>query len=238
MLVAFQVEDWNRDFSPWEALAVFGTEAFAGQGKRTLKWLVEEGVPYIDIFSGIECCSGSLWFKDWDIYMREHTLKRKCSVYLSLGGKENKLTLSISEINRTDSTEWTVKLSEFFFYSMDVFHHQLNDINRFIGVPANKEFSCCLYDTEDGRCSVQELLDSLEHKLLAKTLRTIDLLEMNGPLLREPYSKPLEDRIFELRSKQGSDITRVLYFFIVGKKAVLTNGFIKKSQDQQDAGRI
>ena len=32
------------------------------------------------------------------------------------------------------------------------------------------------------------------------------------------------------RTKQGSDITRVLYFFIVGKKAVLTNGFIKKSQ--------
>ena len=67
-------------------------------------------------------------------------------------------------------------------------------------------------------------------KELAKTLRTIDLLEMNGPLLREPYSKPLENGIFELRTKQGSDITRVLYFFIVGKKAVLTNGFIKKSQ--------
>ena len=30
LLVAFQVEDWNRDFSLWEALAVFGTEAFAG----------------------------------------------------------------------------------------------------------------------------------------------------------------------------------------------------------------
>ena len=29
LLVAFQVEDWNRDFSPWEALAVFGT-AMAG----------------------------------------------------------------------------------------------------------------------------------------------------------------------------------------------------------------
>ena len=64
----------------------------------------------------------------------------------------------------------------------------------------------------------------------SKTLRTIDLLEMNGPLLREPYSKPLENGIFELRTKQGSNITRVLYFFIVGKKAVLTNGFIKKSQ--------
>ena len=91
-------------------------------------------------------------------------------------------------------------------------------------------YEIILYDTEDGRCPVQELLDSLEPKLLAKTLRTIDLLEMNGPLLREPYSKPLENGIFELRTKQGSDITRVLYFFIVGQKAALTNGFIKKSQ--------
>lgn len=90
-------------------------------------------------------------------------------------------------------------------------------------------YEIILYDTEDGRCPVQELLDSLEPKLLAKTLRTIDLLEMNGPLLREPYSKPLENGIFELRTKQGSDITRV-FFFIIGKKAVLTNGFVKKTQ--------
>lgn len=62
------------------------------------------------------------------------------------------------------------------------------------------------------------------------SINTLDLLEMNGPLLREPYSKPLENGIFELRTKQGSDITRVLYFFIIGKKAVLTNGFVKKSQ--------
>ena len=94
-------------------------------------------------------------------------------------------------------------------------------------------YEIILYDTEDGRCPVQELLDSLEPKLLAKTLRTIDLLEMNGPLLREPYSKPLENGIFELRTKQGSDITRVLYFFIVGKKAILTNGFIKKRRRHQ-----
>jgi phage-related protein len=73
-------------------------------------------------------------------------------------------------------------------------------------------------------------LDSLEPKLLAKTLRTIDLLENNGPQLREPYSKMLEDGIFELRTKQSSDITRVLYFFFAGRKVVLTNGFVKKSQ--------
>ena len=36
--------------------------------------------------------------------------------------------------------------------------------------------------------------------------------------------------IFELRAKVGSDISRVLYFFVVGKKIVITNGFIKKTQ--------
>ena len=64
----------------------------------------------------------------------------------------------------------------------------------------------------------------------AKVLRTIDLLETNGTDLREPYSKSIGDGIFELRIKQGSDISRVLYFFFVGNMAILTNGFIKKSQ--------
>ena len=120
LLVAFQVENWNRDFSPWEASAVFGKEGFAGQGLKTLRWLTEECVPHIDrtfgvkdrehwlmgyslaglfalwaayesdVFSGIVCCSGSLWFPDWDHYVRDHMIQSKCSVYLSLGGKEEK----------------------------------------------------------------------------------------------------------------------------------------------------
>lgn len=86
------------------------------------------------------------------------------------------------------------------------------------------------YDTEDGNCPLQEYLDSLEPKLLAKTLRTIDLLEKNGTALRGPCSEPIGNGIFELRTKQGSDITRVLYFFFEGNKAVLTNGFTKKTR--------
>lgn len=64
----------------------------------------------------------------------------------------------------------------------------------------------------------------------AKMLRTIELLQHNGPELRELQSKPLNDGIFELRAKVGSDISRVLYFFIVGKRIILTNGFIKKTR--------
>ena len=86
------------------------------------------------------------------------------------------------------------------------------------------------YDTSEGQCPVQEFLDSLEPKIKAKTLRTIDLLETNGPELREPYSGSIGDGIFELRTKQGSNITRVFYFFFVGQKAILTNGFVKKTQ--------
>lgn len=91
-------------------------------------------------------------------------------------------------------------------------------------------YEIIFYETEDGKCPVQEFLDSQENKMKAKLFKTIDLLETNGPKLREPYSGPLGDGIFELRVKQGSDITRVLYFFVVGGKAVLTNGFVKKTK--------
>lgn len=64
----------------------------------------------------------------------------------------------------------------------------------------------------------------------AKLLMSATLLEHNGPLLREPYSKPLGDGIFEIRAQQGSNITRILYFFFIGRQVVLTNGFVKKSQ--------
>ena len=64
----------------------------------------------------------------------------------------------------------------------------------------------------------------------AKALLMVALLKEHGANLRLPYSEQLEDGIFELRAKQGSNITRLLYFFFVGKKAVLTNGFVKKTQ--------
>lgn len=82
-------------------------------------------------------------------------------------------------------------------------------------------YEVLFYDTIDGKCPVQDFLDSLEPKILAKTLRTIDLLEANGPLLREPYSKHIQNGLFELRTKQGSDITRVFYFFFIDQKVVL-----------------
>lgn len=49
----------------------------------------------------------------------------------------------------------------------------------------------------------------------AKVIRTIQLLQNNGYTLREPHSKPLGDGIFDLRVKQSSNISRVLYVVVI-----------------------
>lgn len=93
-----------------------------------------------------------------------------------------------------------------------------------------EEFEIEFFEKDDGTEPAKEFLMGLDVKMRAKMLRTIDLLATNGTDLRLPYSESLEDGIFELRAKVGSNISRVLYFFFVGKKVILTNGFIKKTQ--------
>lgn len=60
-------------------------------------------------------------------------------------------------------------------------------------------YEIILYDTEDGRCPVQELLDSLETKLLAKTLRT------NG-FIKKSQKTPKAEK--ELAKKYKADYER------------------------------
>lgn len=90
-------------------------------------------------------------------------------------------------------------------------------------------FEIEFYAKEDGTEPAKDFLLSLDVKMRAKMLRTISMLATNGYALREPCSKALDDGIFELRAQVGSNISRVLYFFIIGRRAILTNGFIKKN---------
>lgn len=76
---------------------------------------------------------------------------------------------------------------------------------------------------------VKDFLDSLDIKMRAKLVGEIKLLEEKGNMLRLPYSEHLDDGIFELRAKVGSDITRVLYFFYFEGRIILTHGFTKKT---------
>ena len=91
-------------------------------------------------------------------------------------------------------------------------------------------FEIEFFEKDDATCPVQEFLDSLDDKMAAKVYGMMDVLAMAGNTLRKPYSSKLNEHIFELRVIQGSNITRVLYFFFVGKHIVMTNGFAKKQQ--------
>ena len=78
-------------------------------------------------------------------------------------------------------------------------------------------FKVQFYETEDGKRPVEEFALGLNEKMQAKLVGLLEVLEEKGTSLREPYSKHLEDGIFEIRCQVGNNLTRVLYFFIVGK---------------------
>lgn len=86
------------------------------------------------------------------------------------------------------------------------------------------KFEVEFYENGSREQPAKEFILSLDKKMIAKMLDTIKLLQDNGYQLREPYSKHIDDGIFERRAKVGSNISRVLYFFYIGQNIILTNG--------------
>lgn len=79
------------------------------------------------------------------------------------------------------------------------------------------EFEIIFYDKPNGDEPAKDFICSLDAKMKARRLRMVNLLGEYGNKLIKPYSEHLEDGIFELQAKVGSDISRVLYFFVTGK---------------------
>ena len=118
ILLAFLVDNWNDDLSPWDAPAVFGNENFGGKAHKTLEYVENDLLLnlkekygsnkklYIggyslsalfalwacyntDIFDGVVAASPSIWFPGFIKYVSENDIKVN-KVYLSLGDKEEK----------------------------------------------------------------------------------------------------------------------------------------------------
>jgi phage-related protein len=85
------------------------------------------------------------------------------------------------------------------------------------------------YAKNDGSIPIIKFIDDLPIKLQAKTFRSINLLAENGNELPERHTRFVRNGLYELRVHQGSDIVRVLYFFMNDRRIILTNGFVKKS---------
>ena len=93
------------------------------------------------------------------------------------------------------------------------------------------EFDVGFYDNPNGTIPAKEFILSLDKKMRAKMLRLIEMLAINGNELHRPYAAYLRDDIYELRATVGSNTTRVLYFFFVERRIILTHGFIKKTDE-------
>jgi phage-related protein len=85
---------------------------------------------------------------------------------------------------------------------------------------------------QDGTSEFEEFIESLPAKDAAKLLAVIQNTETNGiqVAVRMKWVKKLECDLYELRSKQGGDMQRVIYFHKIEAEYLITHGFTKKTQ--------
>lgn len=75
---------------------------------------------------------------------------------------------------------------------------------------------------------VKDLIRGLQKSTIAKIVHHIDLLKEQGPILPMPYSKKINDNIYELRIR-GREEIRIFYTFDK-KQIYFLHLFQKKSQ--------
>jgi hypothetical protein len=80
-----------------------------------------------------------------------------------------------------------------------------------------------------GGAPVEEFLVGLPVQHKAKALALIKMLEREGPSLPFPYSSQVRGKLRELRTQQGKDKLRILYFGDANRVLVLLHGIVKRS---------
>jgi hypothetical protein len=82
---------------------------------------------------------------------------------------------------------------------------------------------------EHGHAPVEDYLASLPVQHRAKLLALIKVLEQEGANLPFPYSSQVRGKLRELRTQQGKDKLRILYFGDARRVFVLLHGIVKRS---------
>jgi hypothetical protein len=82
---------------------------------------------------------------------------------------------------------------------------------------------------EGGNAPVEEYLTGLPLQHRAKLLALIKMLEQEGPNLPFPYSSQVWGKLRELRTQQGKDKLRILYFGDAKRVFILLHGIVKRS---------
>jgi phage-related protein len=76
---------------------------------------------------------------------------------------------------------------------------------------------------------VKEFIDGLPEKSQAQVMGKIELLAKYDVLLKEPYTRHIKGKIWELRIVVSKGYSRIFYFSYTGKRFVLLHAFLKKT---------
>lgn len=113
--------------------------------------------------------------------------------------------------------------------------NNLDEIIKNKGIKATIQVKTIIefYSNSKG-CPVETFLNTIrDEKQKVKVLENIYKLSTEGPEVKYSLSEYVADGIYELRTKQQSNIDRIFYFFVFGNKIILTNGYVKKSQKME-----
>lgn len=78
---------------------------------------------------------------------------------------------------------------------------------------------------------VDDELEMFDATFKAKFLHIAEMLESFGPEhVKEPYCKPLGNKLWEMRMKGRPGIARAIYITAKNKKIVVLHAFVKKTQ--------
>ena len=80
---------------------------------------------------------------------------------------------------------------------------------------------------------VEQWIDSLPTRELAKVLAAVERLSERGNQLRAPISRPLGKGLFELRIHVGRSQRRISYYFARQRRIVLLTAFRKQRQTER-----
>ena len=70
----------------------------------------------------------------------------------------------------------------------------------------------------------------LPTRIRQRGYKMFELLEARGNTLGEPYTKSLNDGLFEIRIKAEEGIARSIYCYEVDKRIIILLSFVKKTQ--------
>lgn len=92
------------------------------------------------------------------------------------------------------------------------------------------EWKIEFYESANNKSPVLDWFNQQNAKVKARITRVLDLLKEYGITLAEPHVKRLDNKLYEIRAEQNTNIYRVIYFAHTGKRFILLHGFQKKTQ--------